>query len=326
MFGDAEYREKKITVWDRIQSAISRNDGSTWQALPVPRTPAFDPVSDQCHGLVCNLQVHGPDAWWRGDYNLSYAGFYSHPSAVGMAITTGNSGAYLSYDPAHINTYLSADGGDSWTRVAKGAFIYEFGDWGSIVAMAKHAPSGEASEVLFSLDQGNCWTSVALSRPMTVRNIITDPQGAGRRFILFGVFNGADGTRKGQGGIYVLVRGEHPFRLSPLRVGGASARLQVLCAPPSDAPLAAYPDPLCCRRTLTICWRRATSPRATRSKTTSPGAQQHPRAHADTHCRALPPLDAPPEIERGETKLTGADGRHLCGCSVRAGAPPCRAC
>lgn len=213
MFGEQDFLDGKIDVWDRIQSALSRNDGSSWQPLPVPRSPPGD-SAQECHGLICNLQVHGPDAWWRGAYNLSYAGFYTHPSAVGMVITTGNAGAYLSYDPQRVNTYISSDGGDSFTRVAKGAHIYEFGDWGSIVTMVKHAPAGQADEVLFSLDQGRCWTSVALSRRMEVRNIVTDPQGAGRRFLLYGVFSGADGSsRRGQGGIYTLVRGR--FLLAP---------------------------------------------------------------------------------------------------------------
>lgn len=209
-----------------MQSAISRNDGSSWQPLPIPKTPAHDPAPDTCHGLVCNLQVHGPDAWWRGDYNLSYAGFYTHPSAVGMVITTGNTGAYLSYEPSQVNTYVSNDGGDTFTRVAKGAHIYEFGDWGSILAMAKHAPAGEATEVLFSLDHGKCWSSVQLSRSIEVRNIVTDPRGAGRRFLLFGVFNGASGTRKGQGGIYTLVRAPFPCE---------SRTSSVACAPLSIA-------------------------------------------------------------------------------------------
>lgn len=52
------------------------------------------------------------------------------------------------------------------------------------------------------LRPGLSFPSQALSRHLEVRNIVTDPQGSGRRFLLFGVFN--DGPRKGQGGIYQL--------------------------------------------------------------------------------------------------------------------------
>ena len=51
--------------------------------------------------------MHGPDAWWRGAYNLSYAGIYTHPSAPGLVLATGNAGAYLSYDPAVVGTFIS---------------------------------------------------------------------------------------------------------------------------------------------------------------------------------------------------------------------------
>ena len=37
-----------------------------------------------------------------------------------------------------INTYFSRDGGLTWAEVHKGSHIYEFGDHGGLIVMAKN--------------------------------------------------------------------------------------------------------------------------------------------------------------------------------------------
>ena len=68
-------------------------------------------------------------------------------------------------------TWLSIDGGVTWTDVGEGAYIYEYADFGGIIVMAKQEMSGPAEEFLFSLDYGQCWEKVPLSTAMYVDNI-----------------------------------------------------------------------------------------------------------------------------------------------------------
>lgn len=44
-------------------------------------------------------------------------------------------------------TWLSFDGGFSWTDIAEGTWIYEYADWGGLVVMSKHELNGPADEV-----------------------------------------------------------------------------------------------------------------------------------------------------------------------------------
>lgn len=37
-----------------------------------------------------------------------------------------------------MNTYLSRDGGLTWQEVMKGSYIYELGDHGGLIVMAKN--------------------------------------------------------------------------------------------------------------------------------------------------------------------------------------------
>lgn len=43
-------------------------------------------------------------------------------------------------------TWLSADGGATWSDVADGTYIYEYADWGGILMMARHQLSGVTNE------------------------------------------------------------------------------------------------------------------------------------------------------------------------------------
>jgi hypothetical protein len=50
----------------------------------------------------------------------------------------GSVGRYMTSRPDEINTYMSIDAGMTWKEVAKGSYTYEFGDYGSLVVMAKN--------------------------------------------------------------------------------------------------------------------------------------------------------------------------------------------
>jgi hypothetical protein len=44
-------------------------------------------------------------------------------------------------------TWLSFDGGFTWSDIAEGTWIYEYADWGGVVVMSKHELNGPADEV-----------------------------------------------------------------------------------------------------------------------------------------------------------------------------------
>jgi hypothetical protein len=81
---------------------------------------------------------------------------YSQDSAVGLILAIGNTGYKL--DKAvndKMNTYLSRDGGLNWAEVRKGPYIYELGDHGGLVVMAKH--NEPTKEILYSFNEGKTW-------------------------------------------------------------------------------------------------------------------------------------------------------------------------
>jgi hypothetical protein len=66
-------------------------------------------------------------------------------------------------------------------------FIFEWGDHGNLLVMAKHRNQGvPTDEVFYSYDSGLCWHSVKLGRAMYLENIRVEPQGGSNKFIIHG--------------------------------------------------------------------------------------------------------------------------------------------
>ena len=73
-----------------------------------------------------------------------------------------------------VNTYLSRDGGVTFTEIRKGSHIYEFGDHGGLIVMAKNQEP--AKEILYSFNEGKTWNELEISStPIDITNIIIEP-------------------------------------------------------------------------------------------------------------------------------------------------------
>jgi hypothetical protein len=105
-----------------------------------------------------------------------YAPPYSQESAVGIVMAVGNLGDKLELDKAsRKGTFLSRDGGLSWSEIAKLPLIYEFGDHGGILVAAPNMHS--TTQIRYSWNEGKTWTKLTVSEvPIFVDNIIIEPK------------------------------------------------------------------------------------------------------------------------------------------------------
>jgi len=144
----------------------------SWEQLKPPKDFNHR-VCDRCDGALngeqCSLHLHSLstsalDAEIRPP-------IYTHQSAPGVVMATGNVGPELSMSPDDICTFIASDGGVTWQDIAYGPMIYEFADHGGILIMGRHHSVGPTDELLISLDQGSCWTTVKLDKAMDLHNI-----------------------------------------------------------------------------------------------------------------------------------------------------------
>jgi sortilin len=174
-----------------VRTRVSFNGGARWQDLAPPADPrhaacrrCVPDAGDGDGGASCALHLHGPSSWHDGPGGRP--SFYSHANAPGVVMAVGNAGRHLDRAADALCTWMSRDGGVSWSDVAPRASIYEFGDHGGLLAMARHEVDGPAESISFSSDQGACWHEVHLAEAIDVQNIRIEPRGASHVFIVHG--------------------------------------------------------------------------------------------------------------------------------------------
>eukprot|EP00897_Mesotaenium_endlicherianum_P006337 jgi/Mesen1/5731/ME000029S05039 len=178
------------TAIERTTTKVTFNHGGKWETLKAPpRDSAGKPIACAARD-GCSLHLHGTTSWVGG---LGFAFVYSHASTPGLVISTGNVGEFL-YQDSTVNTYLSRDAGQTWEEMAKGAFIYEFGDSGGVIVMAQHGVQGPTGAVRYSLDEGLSWTTLPIGGgkaggvdAFDVFNVRVEPDNMGRKFIVQGL-------------------------------------------------------------------------------------------------------------------------------------------
>ena len=91
----------------------------------------------------------------------------------------------------------------SWIEAAKGSHIYEFGDHGGLILMAR---DNVATQTLsYSWDHGMSWSQYTFSNePVEVNNIIVERSGKDIIFLLYGTQGGVKGQKKRQSVIFWL--------------------------------------------------------------------------------------------------------------------------
>lgn len=167
-----------------LQTQISHNDGSQWSYLPPPSTDA-EGKPYKCSGSGdsnCALHLH------HYTERLDKKKTFSAASAVGVMFGYGNVGSSLtSVDEA--DTFMTTDAGITWKSVKKGAWLWQYGDQGSIVVLVKRAGGGKDAKtkiISYTADGGNTWNDYTFSdKEVTVTDITTLRSGTSRNFLLW---------------------------------------------------------------------------------------------------------------------------------------------
>ena len=133
-----------------------------------------------------------------------YAPPYSQDSAVGLVMAVGNVGSHIYELSSQMSTYLSRDGGLNWDEIHKGPFIYEFGDHGSLIVMAKHMIPTQ--EILYSYNEGKSWNEMQISDlPMDITNIIIEPNSISQQFVVYGTISNQNPNATSSNGVMVTI-------------------------------------------------------------------------------------------------------------------------
>jgi hypothetical protein len=121
----------------KIKTYITHNKGASWELVRPPENDMRG-KSTNCYtedGCSLHLEMYSNN-------EQMYAPPYSQESAVGIVMAVGSVGEKLDFDKgARKGTFLSRDGGLTWSEIAKIPLIYEFGDHGGLLVAAPNVQS-----------------------------------------------------------------------------------------------------------------------------------------------------------------------------------------
>ncbi|PHH65508.1 hypothetical protein CDD81_2288 [Ophiocordyceps australis] len=168
-----------------VQTKISHNDGSEWGFLAAPQADS-DGKAYGCQGSrgseSCALHLHHYTE--RDDRRRTFAA----DTVVGLLFGVGNVGGSLG-DIGGADTFMSRDGGVTWSSVKKGSWTWQYGDQGSIIVLVQRATRAhkvESKRLWYSLDEGQTWRDyVFADDAVTVLDITTLKSGTSRNFLLW---------------------------------------------------------------------------------------------------------------------------------------------
>lgn len=117
-------------VQESVKTYITHNKGGKWELIRAPEV---------IHGQRTNCYIEEGCSLHLEIYSHmgQLAPVYSNENAVGIVLGTGNIGPRLTENDSQKNLYLSRDGGLNWSQVQKGVWIYEIGDHGALIAIAR---------------------------------------------------------------------------------------------------------------------------------------------------------------------------------------------
>eukprot|EP00828_Plagiopyla_frontata_P032533 TRINITY_DN4239_c0_g1_i2.p1 TRINITY_DN4239_c0_g1~~TRINITY_DN4239_c0_g1_i2.p1 ORF type:complete len:572 (+),score=98.89 TRINITY_DN4239_c0_g1_i2:58-1773(+) len=172
-------KKKVLNINDFKTTVITFDKGGMWSPLSPPN---IDSTGQNIYcakkDIACSLHLHSVGSERFGP-------FYSSENAIGIMIGTGNVGYHLANKPSEVNTYMSRDGGVTWSEIRKGSHIYEIGNHGGILVMAKDQKA--TTDILYSWDEGLSWNSKQISKiPVEIENIIIEPTNTATNFIAYG--------------------------------------------------------------------------------------------------------------------------------------------
>lgn len=174
-------QSRRLAAMKDVRTVVSFDMGGAWSTIRAPRVDSAG-NEIQCSTKKCSLHLHS-----IADL-FDFGPVYSYKNSAGILMGTGNVGEELSFDKSQTNTYVSRDGGHTWSEVQKGNFIYEYGNHGGLLVMSDLERA--TSEGVYSWDQGKTWSKFQFStNPMRVSNVLIEAEAMSTKFVIYGTRN-----------------------------------------------------------------------------------------------------------------------------------------
>lgn len=161
----------------KVLSEISFDDGVSWHRLKAN--------SEDCDTKDgCSLHLLSPN-------ERDGSGKFVTGPVPGIIMGVGNTGDHLKNNIHNMQTYISRDGGASWTVAIDTPCRFSFGDQGNVIFAVPYnsKEKSSADNYYYSLDQGKTWESGKLEKPIYPLIVSSVADNSATKFIVTGIFD-----------------------------------------------------------------------------------------------------------------------------------------
>ncbi|KAJ2485455.1 vacuolar protein sorting/targeting protein PEP1, partial [Coemansia sp. RSA 2320] len=166
----------KGTIFHRermeLRSRISFNDGAHWRYLQAPEKDVdgkrLGCSADGWHTGECALHVHSVSS------TRAPGRVFGLPSSAGVAMAVGSVGSKM-MPWRECDTFLTRDGGISWSMVHHDAHHAQLADSGAVLVLANDEVPTDS--IAYSLDSGRTWRQAALPSKVRIAGLFVDDDG-----------------------------------------------------------------------------------------------------------------------------------------------------
>ncbi|XP_013411635.1 VPS10 domain-containing receptor SorCS1 [Lingula anatina] len=144
-----------------IVTMVTYDKGGNWSRLA-----AADP---KCRLPDCSLNLHMMYSSFK--YSIPQ-GIFSKKNAPGIIIGLGNEDGYLNMQ-SKSNSYISRDGGHTWTKLLSGNYQFNILDQGG--ALMAVQPGVYTRHIQYSTDVGGTWKPVTLNVSLMIDGLLNEP-------------------------------------------------------------------------------------------------------------------------------------------------------
>ncbi|KAJ1987238.1 vacuolar protein sorting/targeting protein PEP1 [Coemansia spiralis] len=234
-----------------LRTVASWDDGRSWRPLEPPRK---DSAGKDIDCLDCTLNFYSKSSL------IGMGALYGVSSAPGYLIAVGSVGAHLGrYTEAR--TYLSRDGGISWSEIRGAQSQYEFGDHGGLLFTVDDV--GTTDTLRYSYDSGGTWSEYKFTNGgsrVIVDQIINGLDSGGQNVIILGrEFSSGSSTNKDETTIITVDFTKLHSRQCTLDARDHAKSDFELWTPRWNMDRGGNAAPICSLGTETSYWRRKPS-------------------------------------------------------------------
>ncbi|CAH1785148.1 unnamed protein product [Owenia fusiformis] len=154
-----------------MTTRITFDKGGNWSVIPAPAEDSYNQEFN-CKLPACSLFIHL--GFSSSMYNIPY--ILSNVDAPGLIFAQGSPNTTMSFRNSRPNSFMSRDGGHTWSEVFKGSYSFNILDQGGAIVAVADNFFNKTNQIRYSCTEGKIWKNYTYHNySMHVDGVLNEP-------------------------------------------------------------------------------------------------------------------------------------------------------